>query len=137
LKKGYKVLGQASDVPGIILDVLIFSQDVIDKRPNDIKAVVKSLSDALALVKADPQGSINIMADRMGMTAAEMKSGLDGMHQPDLAENKKLMTARSGLSLYDSGSAIIDFYLERGQLSRIPEIYNMIEPKFVKELGTE
>lgn len=136
LKEGYRILAKAGDIPGIIVDVLAFSPEVIRKRPDDIRAIVASLLEAREYLKANPAESIKIMAAKMGMAEEEMKTGIGGTYQPDLKENVNLTTTTTTTpSLFAAGRMVTDFYLERGQLSSVPDIGNIIEPRFLKELS--
>ncbi|HZD35553.1 MAG TPA: ABC transporter substrate-binding protein, partial [Nitrososphaeraceae archaeon] len=44
LQRGYQVITTAKDVVGIITDVLIFNSKVVNSRPGDIQAIVKSIN---------------------------------------------------------------------------------------------
>jgi len=136
LKKGYKILAVAGDSPGIITDVLAFSTGIIKERPDDIRAIVKSLFEALDYLKGHRDEAVKIMADKMGMSAEEMVSGIEGVYQPDLNENLSLLTTTTTTmpSLYNAGRFIADFYLHRGQLLHDVDIKEVIEPKFIEEL---
>jgi NitT/TauT family transport system substrate-binding protein len=134
LARGYKILARAGDYPGIITDVLVFTAKVIEERPDDIRAIVKSLFEARDYLSDHPDEALTIMADKMGMPKAEMAVGIEGVNQPNLQENLESLTATSS-SLYMSGEAIIDFYFKRGQLSHLPKIKDLIEPKFIVELA--
>jgi hypothetical protein len=76
------------------------------------------------------------MARNEDMSDAEMQEGVSGVHHPDLKENIKAMQKSTDTtSLYGSGKVIADFYLKRGQLSHLPDLDKIIEPRFVEELG--
>jgi NitT/TauT family transport system substrate-binding protein len=136
MKKGYKVLAEAQYVPGLITDVLVFNARVIKERPSEIKAIVKSLLEARGFLYAHKEEAIKIMAKNEDMSEAEMQEGVSGVHHPDLKENLMAMQKSDEIySLFGSGKIIADFYLERGQLSSIPDLNNIIEPRFVEELA--
>lgn len=131
LKKGYKVLSKAGDYPGIITDVLVFTPMIINERPDEIYAIIKSLFEALDYLKFHSDESVKIMAKGMGMSAQEMEAGLAGIYQPNVKENLALTTTPT---LTTSFNMIMDFYLKRGQLFSLLEIDDVIEPKFIKSL---
>lgn len=132
LKKGYKQLGKAGDITGIITDVLAFNDKVIQERPKDIEAIVKSMIEAKDFLDKNPEEAIKIMAEKEEMSEEDMKSGLDGVHQPGLEENLEAMKA--GGYLYSSGELVSNFYLERGQMSKKPNLNEIIEPRFLNEI---
>lgn len=137
LKEGYKILAKAGDIRGMIIDILAFSPRIIQERPDDIKAIVGSLFEAQNYLKNNPEESIKIMAGKMEMSEEEMKEGFRGIYQPGLKENINILASSLPFSLHATGKTIINFYLERGQISSIPEIGNMIEPKFLEELSKQ
>jgi len=136
IKKGYKVLAEAQYVPGLITDVLVFNARVIKKRPDEIKAIVKSLLEARDFLYAHKEEAIKIMAKNEDMSEAEMQEGVSGVHHPDLKGNLRAMQKSDETSsLFGSGKIIVDFYLKRGQLLHPPDLDKVIEPRFVEELA--
>jgi hypothetical protein len=76
------------------------------------------------------------MAKNEDMSEAEMQEGVSGVHHPDLKENLRAMQkSDETYSLFGSGKIIADFYLERGQLLHPPDLDEVIEPRFMEELG--
>jgi len=130
LARGYKQLGKAGDIPGIITDVLAFNADFIEKNPEKVQAIVKSLVEAKEFLDANQEESIKIMAEKEEMSEEDMASGLQGVHQPDLAENINAMTAMG--YLYSSGELVSNFYMDRGQMSKKPVLSKIIEPRFLR-----
>lgn len=138
LEKGYKVLGKAGDVPGIITDVLAFNSKTIKERPDDIQRIVKSMLEARDFVYTNRDEALEIMSKAEGVGKEEMDRGINGVHQPDLKENIEAMRkSKKTTSLYGSGECIAEFYLNRGQLSHLPNFDEIIEAKFVNELAKE
>jgi len=64
-KKG-KVLVDSSSTPGAIVDVVELSCSLIEKQPDDVKALVKGLYKANEFIKSDPQKAYEIMAKGVG-----------------------------------------------------------------------
>lgn len=136
LRKGYKILGKAGDVPGIITDVLAFNSKIIKERPTDIQRIVKSILEARDFLYTNRDEALEIMSKAEEMSKEEMDQGIKGVHQPDLEENvEALKKSKKKTSLYGSGESIAEFYLNRGQLSHMPNFDEIIESKFVNELA--
>jgi len=136
LQKGYKILAKAGDIPGIITDVLAFNAKVVKERPDDIQEIVKSILEARGFIYSNRDEALEIMSRAEGMSKEEMRQGMDGVRHPDLKENVKgMQKSEEMISLYGSGRVIVDFYLSRGQLSQLPNLDEIIEPKFVMQLG--
>jgi NitT/TauT family transport system substrate-binding protein len=129
LAKGYKILGKAGDIPGIITDVLAFRNDVIDKRASDIQHIIQALLEAKDFASQHPDEALEIMAQAEGMSKTEMETGLKGVHQADLLENVAAM--QPGGALFQSGDYIVNFYLQNGQLANKPDLGTFMERRFV------
>jgi len=81
-----KVLIDSSETPGVIVDVVALSCDVIEKQPEDVKALVAGLYKAVAFAKQNPEKAYEIMAKGVGGYLSDPK---------DLAE------AAKGVKFYD------------------------------------
>jgi len=95
---------------------------------------VTSLLEAKDFIYSNREEALEIMSRAEGMSKKEMEEGIKGVHHPDLKENIEAMKkSKDTRSLHGSGEIIIDFYLKKGQLSRIPDINAMIEPGFLSQ----
>ncbi len=135
IEKGYNVLAIAGDFPYLVTDVLAFTQEIINERPDDIQKIVNSKFDAQEFQKTNPDESIRIMADAENVPLESMLSGLEAVFMTDLDENIKVMNPSNDPTLKNAINEIAEFYLERGQISYIPTFDEIIEPKFVNELN--
>jgi NitT/TauT family transport system substrate-binding protein len=136
LGKGYKILGKAGEIPGLITDVLFLSPKVINERPDKVQAVLRSFTEAIEYMRKNPDESLKIMAAHEKMTVEQLSSDLKGIHLLDLAENAEVMCKpKSTQSLYFSADRIIEFFMKRGQIMYKPDVGELIEPRFVKELS--
>lgn len=135
LEKGYKILGKAGDVPGIITDVLTFNSKIIKERPKEVEAIVKSLLEARNFVYTDREEALEIMSAAENIPKGEMNEGIEGVVHPNLKENMAAMKdTEETTSLYSSGRIISNFYISRGQLSSIPDFDKIIESKFIENI---
>jgi NitT/TauT family transport system substrate-binding protein len=138
VKEGYKILATAGDIPGLITDVLVFKAEVIKERPNDIKAIIKSLLEARDFVYANTKEALGIMSGAERMSKEEMGEGIKGVRLLDLEDNIEAMKESIDIrSLFASGEIIGEFFLEKGQLSKMPDLDRIIEPCFVQELSNQ
>jgi NitT/TauT family transport system substrate-binding protein len=138
LEKGYKILAAAEDVPGIIIDVLAFSDDIIKERPDDIRKVLRSLFEARDFLYNHNAEALEIMARNEGMSTAEMKAGIDGVKMFGLRDNVDAFRNRKGDNLLSASLNIITGYLlKQGQLLRVPGLSEISETAFIMELAGE
>jgi NitT/TauT family transport system substrate-binding protein len=137
LTKGYRILFAAGEIPGAITDVLVFRSNVIQERPQEIQAIIKSIIEAQNYYKNNKEESLKIMSNKSGVGIEEIKNGLDGVVLPSLADNSvNAMNDKSSeaTSLYSSGKYIFQFFLDRGQLDEYPNFTQLIDPQFVNAL---
>ncbi len=134
IKKGYKILGKAGDLPGIITDVLAFHPKVVQERPDEVQRIVTSLLEARDFIYSNREEALEIMSKAEGMSKEEMEEGIKGVHHPDRKENIEAMKkSKDTKSLHCSGEIILDCCLKKGQFSRIPDINAIIEPGFLSQ----
>jgi len=137
IKKGYRVLANAGDFPYLVTDVLVFNQNIIKERPDDIQKIVQSMFEAQEYQKNNPDESIRIMAEAENVPIESMKLGLEAVFMTDLDENIKVMNPSNDPTLKNAIQVIAQFYLERGQISYEPTFDELIESKFVNKLNLD
>jgi len=131
IEKGYSVLANAGDFPYLVTDVLVFSEEIIKLRPDDIKKIVECMFMAQQFQISNPDESIRIMAEAENVPIESMKLGLEAVFMTDLDENIKVMNPSNDPTLKNAIEVIAQFYLERGQISYKPTFDELIESKFV------
>ncbi len=137
IEKGYNVLANAGDFPYLVTDVLVFDENIIEERPDDIQKIVQSMFEAQEFQKTNPDESIRIMATAENVDESSMLSGVQAVFMTDLDENIKVMDPSNDPALKNAIDEISKYYLERGQISYSPAFYDIIEPKFVSELRVQ
>ncbi|MBF0158867.1 MAG: ABC transporter substrate-binding protein [Magnetococcales bacterium] len=138
IAKGYHIISKAGDFPGIITDVLSFTAQTVADRPKDVAAVVKSLLEARIYVEQHREEAVAIMAKATGMSEQEVSDGLSEIIRPDLRGNLTAFSRfKSTLSLYQSGSYITDFLLDRGFVRHVPRIDDLVDPKIINTLSSD
>jgi NitT/TauT family transport system substrate-binding protein len=78
LRPDGKLLLTSKDVPGVIVDILVFRDDFITQHPEDVEGFVGAWYDALDFLKAEPSKGHEIIARRLGdiKNVGEMLSGV-------------------------------------------------------------
>jgi NitT/TauT family transport system substrate-binding protein len=135
LNKGYKIVGKAGNVRGIITDVLALNAGLIKERPEDVFAIVKSVSQARDFLNKNPEEAFRIMVKYEGGSSEEMAGAIQEMYLLDLQDNLKSMEPSSEInSLYGSGAIISEYYMNRGQISEAPIFDEIIDSSFIKKV---
>jgi len=95
-----KVLVDSSQTPGVIVDVVELSCDVIKERPEDVKALVDGIYKAVEYTKTHPEEAYKIMAKGVGGYLADPKDFADAAANVrfyDKAMNESLMTPEGSI----------------------------------------
>jgi NitT/TauT family transport system substrate-binding protein len=134
--KKFKVVFSSKDAPGLIADVLVFDQKVIQAKPKEIEGIVKTYLDGLAYMKAKPDESAKIIGKFMGVSAAEVKEQLKGVYNIPLAEMPKAFAkSKETTSYYGSGEVIGQLLKAKGQITTVPPTEATFHDGFVKALA--
>lgn len=91
LARGAHTLFDSRRIPGEIVDVLAVRPDLLDRDPGRARVLVDGWRRAVDQLRRDPQSAAQRMAPRLAVSPAEFLASLDGLHIPDLAENRRLL----------------------------------------------
>ncbi|MFH1317025.1 MAG: ArsA-related P-loop ATPase [Candidatus Woesearchaeota archaeon] len=135
LEKGYKQLGKAGDVPGVIVDVLAFNSDFIKERPEDVQAIVKSMVEAKNFLETNREEAIKIMAEAEGMSEEDMGAGINDLHMLDLRDNKIAFSYAAGFeSLHGIAKQINDFMIDQGVTDKEVDSLEFVDGRFIRNI---
>jgi NitT/TauT family transport system substrate-binding protein len=91
VKAGGKRLLTSKDTPGAIVDVLGIRNDVLKKRPDQVRRLLKSWFDALEYVTQHEAEAFAIMAKASGVSLAEFQEMWQGVRIFTLEDNRKAL----------------------------------------------
>lgn len=106
-------------------DVIVFRKDVIERRPEDIRAFLQAWFEAVQYRRENPQLANEILA-RVLDTPVE-----------ELTVDSYIFTAQENRSAMDSGilteaiNANADFLIRIGSLSQKPILQQLVDPSFI------
>ena len=142
--EGYNFLAYAGDVPGIITDTLVFNEQVIKDRPDDVKAVVKAMYEAKAFQEENLGQAVEIIAANINDKPDSVRIGIEAVDHIDLERSYNVMHLPDSADmrpetddlthLFGSFNKISDFYLDRGQIFAAPKYDSIVDVRFVSEL---
>jgi NitT/TauT family transport system substrate-binding protein len=89
--EGVKLLYTAGENPGIIGDVLIVRNDVIENEPEKVQALVDSWGESIDFYDENTKKAQGIIAKAVGATADELSTAFEGVKFYGIAENKTLL----------------------------------------------
>jgi len=114
-------------------DVLVFNPQIVKQRAKEVQGVVKAMLAAEEFLRTNPNEALSIMAKANNMSQAEMAAGIKGIYRLNLTKQQAAL--KNGGTLFTAGQDIINFYLEKGQLSRLPNLTSIINDEFVRDLS--
>jgi len=128
-----KVLLSTKDLPGIIIDTVSFHEDVIKNRPDDVKAFVKAMGEAMDFWMDNKKEANEIMAKGLGIDVAEFEATETGLKFFSKEDNDKLFgtDAKKG-SIYESAENAIQFYKDQDMLENDLKAEDIINSSFLK-----
>ncbi|WP_338026271.1 ABC transporter substrate-binding protein [Cohnella algarum] len=133
-----KILFSSKDTPGLIPDLLVFKESVVEKRPDDVQKVVAAWFDAVAWYADNEQEGLEIMAKHAETTVEDYKLGMDSIKLFSLEDNAKAFTeGETYESLQYTGQKTAEFLKNLDMLSAVPDLSEVLEPKFIKQLAGE
>lgn len=130
-----KVIFSSADMPGLIPDIVVFHKKVLDERPADVQAVVKSYFEIVDFIRTNEDEAVAIMAKVVEQPPADYKAFMPGTKFFDLEQNLNAFAKRDDdSSLYGSGKTIAEFLKSADQIKKVPDYGAALEPKFVEAL---
>ncbi|MEL7144213.1 MAG: ABC transporter substrate-binding protein [Cyanobacteria bacterium J06573_11] len=137
-RPGSKELITSNDFPGAIPDLLVMSQTIIDERPEDVQAIVKTWFDTLAFMEENPEKSDEIMAARADVTVEELQLLKEGTRLFTLEENLEAFSEGEGMKhMPYAAVSMAEFMVDVGFIPEAPELEPILDDQFVKALAAE
>jgi NitT/TauT family transport system substrate-binding protein len=133
LAVGAKQLFDSSQIPGEIVDVLIVRDDVINKQPKALQALVDGRFRALDYLTKNPQDAASRMAPRTGVTPEQFLESLKGLSSPSLQENQKLL-GKTDPSLLNGVKRLSQVMLENKLLPKAVNPAPLLDDRLVKKV---
>lgn len=128
--KGVQALVTAGEYPGLITDVLVVRNDVLDARPDDVREVLGAWDDAVAFTAENTDEGRAIIAAGVGSDVADLETAFDGVHYYTLAENRELLT---GDYLNETLPALVSVAERIGLLSESVDAKSVIRAEYLGE----
>jgi NitT/TauT family transport system substrate-binding protein len=93
-RPGSHVVFDSSDFPGTISDHIVVTPELVEDRPGDVQALVDAWYDTLAYIEANPEESLEIMAEAASLTPEEYDS---------FAAGTTLFSVEEALAAFEDG----------------------------------
>lgn len=135
--RGKKIFSSA-DVPGLIADVLVFNADVVKRRPDDVKKIIRAWLDAMEWWKEHPDEGVKIMARKAETPVADYKELLNGVKIFMLEDNLKAFTRADNMQYLGYSAAYSARFLKsKNMLESIPDVEKLLDDSFIRAIARE
>jgi len=132
-REGSKELVTSADFPGAIPDLLVMSQTMVDERPEDVQAIVKTWFDTLAFMEENPDRANEIMAKRAGITPEELTQLEGGTRIFTIEENLEAFSDGTDIKYMSAAAkSMAEFMVGVGFIPEAPDLAPILDDQFVK-----
>lgn len=134
-RQGSKAIATSKDFPGAIPDHLVVNPSLIQDRPDDVQALVKTWFDTVDWIRTNRDQAIAIMAKRAGVSPTDYATYNAGTTIFTLENNLEAFTPGSTDAHLDyQGRKITDFLLQTKLIDTKPDLEGLLDDKFVKAI---
>lgn len=118
---GRSTIFTSREIPGEILDVLAVRADILTDHPEHVALLLAGWERGLAFLRQDPDEGARLAVKYLGMTAAELRDALKGIHLVDLAESDRLFERSRAPSVWTTHESATVFARKHDVLTHPPE----------------
>ena len=126
-----KILMTTKDFPGLIVDVLVFRDEIISSRSDDVTKIVQGWFSALEYWKQHEDEANQIMAKAYGLEVKEFKDMCSGVRFYDKAKNQTYMGSGMDSEIYRVFRSAGDLWLSNGVISQTVQPEARIDASFI------
>lgn len=134
-RQGSKAIATSKNFPGAIPDHLVVNPSLIQDRPDDVQALVKTWFDTVDWIRTNRDQAIAIMAKRAGVSPTDYATYNAGTTIFTLENNLEAFTPGSTDAHLDyQGRKISDFLLQTKLIDTKPDLEGLLDDQFVKAI---
>ncbi len=133
--KKFHVIYSSKQSPGLLSDVLVFTDKSMKTRQDMIKAVMRGYLDGLDMIRKKPKDAAKIIGKALGISEQEVLEQQQTIYALSLPEMLTAFTkAPVPESFYTACAAIADILQTKGQIAKSPACENTMETRFIQAL---
>lgn len=131
--KRFHVIYSSKQSPGLLSDVLVFTDKAIKDRADLIKGVMRGYLEALEMIRTKPNEAAKVIGKALGITEAEVLEQQTAIYALSLPEMLKAFTRSSDAeSFYVACDAIADILKAKGQIPAMPRCETTMETRYIE-----
>lgn len=133
MEGGHKLI-TSDKLPGLIVDTLVFRDDVLLDYPNQVKGVIQAWFDALAYWKDQPKDAEKIMARAYKLSVGDLRTMASGVLFYDIDKNLQYFGQSNDgpiLKVFDEASS---YWMKSNLIKTKKTAKECIDPSFIRTL---
>ena len=130
-RPGSHIIASSKEYPDVIVDVLEVRQDVVQKKPGTVKALMRGWFAAVEYYKSNPMEASAIIAPYFKITPEEYRKSVQGLRWFGYAEQKRPELQQRFMDTFNTIAAI-DF--ARGRIPKKPSAEAAIDMSLLNTL---
>ena len=133
-REGSREITSSANFPGAIADVLVVTQQLVDKSPTTVQALVDTWFDILDFMEKNPSKSEEIMMKRAGINRQQLRLFKAGTKMFDYKDNLEAFSKGNNMKhLSHAADSIISFLRQEfDSIEKKPDLSQIINPNFIK-----
>jgi NitT/TauT family transport system substrate-binding protein len=137
IEKGGKCFFNSSQVPNLIVDVIVIRQNLLNSNYDDtLKNLVSSHLKGVNHIRISSDDASYRLSQKLNLPPELVMSTFKGLILPDLENNIRLI-AQSNPELNASISLVSKTMIDAGMLKLPVSVANLVEPKYILSLQSE
>jgi NitT/TauT family transport system substrate-binding protein len=134
-QKDGRIIYDTSKMPTAIIDVYLFSPELVEANPNATKAFVQGIFKAIKFLETNKDEALAIAGLRLQLTPEEAENQLKGVRLVDLPTNLEMLSnSQSDIYLLKHMNELSQFLADQDQISEVADMSKVLEPRFLKEV---
>lgn len=132
------ILVSTTAATNVIADTLVARQQLIDEAPGTVQAFVAGWFDAIGVMKEDPQGTNQLIADALKLTPDDVSGMLSGLKLTSYADNALFYGLSGPKAYFDAlfnGAFVI--WRKKGVVNTVVDAPDFNDRRFVGALAKE
>jgi NitT/TauT family transport system substrate-binding protein len=126
--KGFRIIYSGRDRPGLISDLVVFREEVLRGRSEEIRQLLRTWDEALMVMRQDPQRSRAVIAKAVGSNLKELELAFRGVRLFTRADNRRMQASGELRRIYEDVGRI---YRELGKIRSVPPFERVFDLRYV------
>jgi len=138
-REGAQEIASSADFPGAIPDLLVVTQELVQKQPEQVQALTDTWFDIIDFMSNNPARADEIMANRAGVSYEQMQLFKAGTKIFSLEENLEAFSQGNNMKHMSYAAQVITDFLQNKLkvIDKQPNLAKIFNQSFVKAHATK